>query len=346
MRIAKTVESIALGANPIANRILNRAVPLDEAFVQQVLSLTQFTWHGRRPKTATSLDILSLLVELKNRGARVSIDEYQNRTPWKVVAGQQHVGGTKRYGQIVGLISNRDHLSFSIRIRDESLHLADDQSDERRLRSYMIVDYDGSWNEQWNGFDWEKTDQEIAYLTRRKLLVDGEVSFKDYVHVNRRQSIFGAPYMLLKLLLLRIEDELEFRKAEKSHIEDMQSFEEVRGLPGVQCLATGPSSSISAPTFTVLLNGLACRGEYTPYAYDECVAMIKLLRSILRPQVQFVVRADEAAFYRHGLQRNFVANWIKDTAWVQQTEFSARIQIGDTLSLSYDLGEKEMRVAA
>jgi len=232
MRIAKTVQAIEAGVNPIANRILNRAVPLDEAFVQQVLSLTQFTWHGRNPKTATSLDILSLLVELKRREARVSIDAYQNRTPWKMTAREQHVGGTKRFGKIVDLISHRDHLSFSVRIKDESIHVVDgDQTKTGRNRSYMMVDYDGSWYENWKGFDWEKTDEEVAYLTRRKLLVDGSVSFNDYVHLNRRQSIFGAPYMILKLLSLRIEDELVFRKAEKAHIEDIQSFGEVKGLP-------------------------------------------------------------------------------------------------------------------
>ncbi len=346
MRIAKTVQAIEAGVDPRASRILDRSIPLDQTFVEQMLSLTQFTWHGRKPKTATSLDILSLLVELQRRGARVQIDEYQNRTPWKILSGQQHVGSTKRYGPIVGLVSNQEHLSFSIRIKDESLHVASGQPEENSHRSYMMVDYDGSWHQGWDGFDWDKTDEEVAYLNRHGLLVGDTVAFRDYVHTNRRQSIFGAPYMLLKLILMRIEDELIFRKEEKKNSKDIERFAGDGEPPRCYCVATGPSQSISAPTFKVALNGLSCRGTYESLSYRDCCAMIALLERVLRPQVQFVVRADEAAFYRHGLAGDFVANWITGTSWVRESVDSSYIMLGDTLSLSYHLGEKEKRVAA
>jgi hypothetical protein len=192
---------------------------------------------------------------------------------------------------------------------------------------------------------------ERAYLKRRNLLVDGNVDYEDYIHRNRRQSVMGAPYLLLKLLWQRIEDEILFFEREIKRLQHA----------GVECpkdlesplrfkIAEGDSASVEVPTFTMHLAGVPLAGEYTHVSTDAlgyrlAHRSLTFLSQKLRPTVQFMVRADEVAFYRFGLEQHFVSNWIKGTFWVCTGSQRASIALGDTLRLSYRSGLVEKKVA-
>lgn len=362
MHIAKTVEGIATLENPLANTIMNRESSLTSKLAEQIMSLTQLSYHGRKPKPArdkkghirkTNLDLLSLLADLYKRLARVELSEYENVLPWQAYAGEQHVGGTRRYGRITGLVSHSKHLSFSLQMDDQSvLKSVDGDPTIGANRTYMIADYTGAWSKGWHGFTWDMTSQERAYLERRNLLVDGNVDYEDYVHQNRRQSVMGAPYLMLKLLHQRIEDEIAFFERELKRLERLGFECPVDLVSEIRFkLAQGASQSVEVPTFTMRLDGLSYTGQYTPVSTDElgyrlAHRTIRFLVRELRPIVQFMMRADEVTFYRFGLEQDFVSNWIKGPVWEHSGQQTASIPLGETLSLSYQKGLVEKKVAA
>ena len=362
MHIAKTIEGIATMEHPLVHMIMNRESDVTRKLAQQVMSQTQLSYHGRKPKAAhdkngqvrkTNLDLLSLLADLHKRLARVELTAYDNVLPWQAYAGEQHVGGTRRYGRITGLVSHSEHLSFSLQMDDQSvLKSVDGDPTVGASRTYMIADYTGAWNKGWHGFSWNMNTQEKAYLERRNLLVDGNVDYEDYVHQNRRQSIMGAPYLLLKLLHQRIEDEIKFFEREIKRLEHLGVEQPLDLVSQTRYkIAQGASQSVEVPTFTMRLDGLDYTGEYTPVSNDElgyrlARRTIRFLAHELRPIVQFMMRADEVAFYRFGLEQDFVSNWIKGPQWNHSGAHAARIALGDTLSLSYQKGLIEKKIAA
>jgi hypothetical protein len=361
MHIAKTVLGVASMQNPLVPLIMNRNIPLTREFALMVMRQTQFSYHGRKPKSAhdnkglvrkTNLDLLSLLVDLYKRSARIELTSYDNQLPWQAYAGQQHVGGTKRFGSITGLISHRELLSFSLQMKDESVLKSSGSKPELgAYRNYMIADYQGSWHKGWHGFSWDMNTDEKAYLERRNILVDGNVDYEDYLHLNRRQSVTSAPYLLLKLLWQRIEDEISFFEAEIKRLESLGVERPLDLEPVMRFkIAEGDSASVEVPTFTMRLYGLSFSGEYTTVTTDDlgyrlADRTINFLSHKLRPIVQFMMRADEVAFYRFGLKQDFVSSWIKGSAWNHQGRHSAMIALGDTLRLSYQRGLVEKKVA-
>ena len=52
MRIAKTVEAINTMEHPLVRTIMNRESALTRELAESVMSQTQFSYHGRRPKPA------------------------------------------------------------------------------------------------------------------------------------------------------------------------------------------------------------------------------------------------------------------------------------------------------
>jgi len=103
----------------------------------------------------------------------------------------------------------------------------------------------------------------------------------------------------------------------------------------------------------VLLNNIeniAHTGEYTPVSTDDlgyrlAHRTITYLSHKLSPTVQFMMRVDEVAFYRFGLEQNFISNWIRGSYWMHEGTDYASIALGETLRLSYQKGLMEKKVA-
>ena len=158
MHTANTLAAVAAKTHPLVAQIMDRNFVLSREFIRIVMRQSQFSWHGRKPKPAlvkgsvrkTNLDLLSVLMELYYRKAEIELAAYENKLPWSVTAGEQHVGGTKRYGPIVGFAAHRELLSFSVTINDRSVFRAENEQFGAE-RNYMIADYDGSWHKGWHG---------------------------------------------------------------------------------------------------------------------------------------------------------------------------------------------------
>ena len=360
MYIAKTVQDVANQSDPMVATIVNREHEINRAFIDRAISLTQFSWHGRRPIPAFDpkgdprdhdLDLLSVMVELAKRQAYVKLPGYSNMLPWQVVAGEQHVG-TDRYGKILRLVSHREHLSFSVQIQDESLYQHSDAS-FGAPRTYSMVDYNGVWHQGWRGINWRFAEDEAEFFQKRHLLHDGELGFKYYVHPHRRQSFGSRAYLILKLLWQRLEDEARFYSEEKKRLACLGISVPLDLIKtSAPVLERGESRNAFVQRFVMKLSGPEFRSEYESVSEDEAGYRLAHERwqeivYDLQPLVQFVVRANEAAFYCYGMEGNFTPWWIKGPEWEYNPQSKwTSLHITDGLSLSYVTDEVPKQVAA
>lgn len=327
VRLAESVREVVTLEHPTAAAIMNRNQPVTEELVDAVVNAAIFTWEGRNPAPAldedgnfqgTDLDLLSFLVPIARRGAIIEIPQYERRRQQVVRASERKIG-SNQFGPVVGLVSNREVFSFSVRLWDGTIAKTDPVTGRETMgayRNYMIVDVDGHWYSGWSEVVFKPDVAENAFLTERGLWTGNTVVFQNYIHPNRWQSVFGAPYFLLKMLSERLGDEASFYRAEAKRLQG-------KGItfPKGECgdgyeppESVGETRAIEVETVETVLDQPEYSGEYTP-AEETREGLIlayerqKLLTYTLRPQVQFVLRADEAAYYRYGAGR--VAPWHK-----------------------------------
>ncbi len=331
--LAKSVSAVANLSNQYAKDILDRSIEIDEEFVNSILSQSVFSWEGRNPKPAldengnfqvTDLDLLSFLMPLVARGAVIEIPKYQSRR--KVVRKEnERKVGTTSFGKLTGLTSNKDVLSFSARLFDQSIITKNIETEEESVgapRNYMLVDCDGHWYDGWNKLVWDPSAKENDFLTKNDLWTGSSVCFEHYVHPNRKQSIFGAPYLLLKMLSKRLTDEASFYRQEVDRLIQLGLKLPIgEQAPYVKTTSEGTTKKIAVETLEMVLDMPTMAGEYpeVPETVAGLVAAYrkqKYLTYTLKPLVQFVIRADEAAFYRFGHEKQFVATWMKGRSWI------------------------------
>ncbi len=366
-RVAKTVLRIAEGRNPLANRILDRTVELCESVALQTIRQTKFGWPGRRPRMSrvhngkSDMDLFSFLVPLllSPNQTVIELPDYKSRLPRRTFAEERHLGST-RFGVLSGLVSHRSFLSFSVKMRDQTVAVREHGSESDSLgseRTFMLVDYNGVWQPGFAGIAWQPGQAESEFRTRYRLATPGtKDGFAYYVHPNRRESIFGAPYLLLKLLSMRIEDELEFCRSEQKRLHVTHASGSDARSDGRTIVDVGPRTGVMMPTFTVELRGTKFRGAYAPFETSDAGraivrGRIQFLANRLRPLVQFIVRADEVAFYTFGRTNDYVAPWIKGAPWehVRSNDpyrSKAHFSFTNELCLSYKTDMVSQEVAA
>lgn len=332
---AKSVRAVATLEDRVAESIMNRSFTIDGDFVRQAVNGAIMSYKGRSPRPAldakgmfqaTDLDLLSFLVPLMERRAVVEIPVYENRRQ-RVQKEHERKIGHNSFGRVTGLTSNQDVFSFSVRLFDQTIAVCDAKTEVEMTganRNYMLVDVDGSWHLGWKEIVFNPTATENAFLTEYGLWTDNTVRFQYYVHPNRRQSIYGAPYLRLKLLSARLSDEASFYRSEVKRLEALGFTlpEDVKGPVGV-VEAVGNTQSIQVETMEMAFDMPNFSGAYVPVVTSEaglCEAYLrqKYLTYTLRPLVQFVVRADEAAFFRFGAKNGFVAPWMQGMVWQEK----------------------------
>lgn len=330
--IAKSVRSVANLTNEYAYAIMDRSVILDEDFVNEVLNCSIFGWEGRSPRPAldrngnfkgTDLDMLSFLVPVVKRGAVIEIPRYENRRR-KVSKVNERKVGDIRFGNATGLISNKDVFSFSVRIFDRAIvkkNFTDGSEIVGADRNYMIVNCNGHLYNGMNRIVFDLSAKENAFLLENGLLTEDAVYFKNCVHPNRRQSIYGAPYLLLKMLSLRLADEARFYRKEVERLEALgivlPENEKTHSAP---ILYEGDSKIIRVESLEAELVLPGFKGRYKKVSNTQA-GLVKAhqrqkhLACTLRPMAQFVVRADELAFYHFGYSTGFIAHWMAGSSW-------------------------------
>ncbi|MFM2423808.1 MAG: hypothetical protein RLZZ70_195 [Candidatus Parcubacteria bacterium] len=348
--LAKSVAAVINGTDSVAKHILDRSTPLTEEFVRDVLSLLQIGYPGRRPRALvdrkgrprpTDMDLASFLVHLMQKPTVLELPAYTTALPRQVCTGDRHLDG-RRHGHLLALSSHREHLSFGVTIEDMSImhRTAKEEDTLGRPSTFLIVSYQGIWHQGWKGISWKFRSDEEQFRNRYDLSTDtNHQGYQYFVHPNRRHSIFSRAHLLLKLLWLRIEDELR----------QLPMAPDTANVPA-PASKVGPAKSEMVPTFTMQLTGLPLSGEYQTITADAVQTKVRWLTK-MRTQVQFYVRANEFAFYQYGREKDFVAHWIRNGSWQHlptndQYRHHAVLQLGDGVSLSYTVDLVSKSVAA
>lgn len=353
--LAKTVAGVVHGTDSIATKIRNRAELITYNFVHDVMSLLEIGYPGRRPRLPvdskgrprpTDMDLASFLVGLTTKPTIIELPAYTALTPRIETVGQRHLS-PQRYGKLLSLSSHREQLSFGVTIEDMSIsHRSAREEDSLGApRTFNIISYDGVWHEGWRGISWQFRKDEMDFRERYDLLTDANhQGYQYFVHPNRRHSMFSRAHLLLKLLWYRLDDEIDYwTKNVLGRAEPI--------TPEIS--HREHSKSVLVPVFVVELKGLPLFGEY-PTLHDDTnehiMNRVRFLRQ-MRTRVQFLVRANEYAFYLYGRRNDYVAGWIRDGHWQHRRQTSvyrddATLTLSSTVSIRYTIDTVSKLVAA
>lgn len=330
INFADSVKGVITLDHPYAKAIMDRQKEVDQETIDAVLGQSLFSWEDRHPRPAldengnfqcTDLDLLSFLAPFADRRAVIEISRYRNRRKIVVRDNERRIGSSK-FGPVTGITSNKDVFSFSVRIFDGSVVVKDPVTELETVgahRNYMLVDCDGHWYDGWDRIVWDPTRSENDFLTKNGLWTGNTVYFKNYVHPNRWQSIFGAPYFLKKMLVSRLDDEAGFYRQEMKRLEDGGiTLPEGEKKPYVPSIHEGKTESVKVGSLEALLDLPDFSGAYasvpaTQAGLVDAYRRQKHLTWTVKPAIQFVIRANEAAYYRYGEGR--VANWMGTRSW-------------------------------
>ncbi|TSC67497.1 MAG: hypothetical protein G01um101466_699 [Parcubacteria group bacterium Gr01-1014_66] len=367
IKLADTVKEVVLLKNEYAAAIMDRNMRIDEGFVAAIMGQSLMTWEGRNPGPAldsdgnfqgTDLDLLSFLMPIADRKAVIEIPRYRNRRKIVRRANERKIG-SNQFGAVTGLASHKDALSFSIRLYDQTIVRRDPATHRERtgaFRNYMIVDCDGHWYDGWDRICWSPTAEENRFLSEKSLWTDNSVIFKYYVHPNRWQSVFGAPYFLQKMLLERIDDEAQFYRSEVKRLQSMDILfpSEQGGSFYTPPVSEGETKPISVQTIEMILDIPEFLGAYTPMeenskGLQNAYSRQKFLTYTLKPFIQFCTRANEAAYYHFG--QGQVASWMQGRTWVEWKPSKGRTQwhmmrLGVDMALRYRIRIMTQQVSA
>ncbi len=348
IKIAGSVKDVITLRNPYAQDIVDRGTGLTEEIYQAILAQSIFSWEGRNPAPAldldgnfqgTDLDLLSFLVPMAEYRAVIEIPHYRNRRKVVRKANERKIG-TNQFGPINALISNQKVFSFSVRIIDNTIVRLSATTGRETLgawRNYMIVDCDGHWYDGWDRIVFNPIAEENSFLSEKGLWTGNAVYFTNYVHPNRWQSVFGAPHLLQKILIERLDDEAHFYREEMKRLEamgiHMPSGDREAYVPAV---SEGATEKIEVATMEMSVVTNALHGAYpsvanTQQGLIQAYNRQKKLTYSEKPRVQFVTRANEAAYFQYGL--GDVAHWMGGRLWIsikeKRTEWNQMVLSND-----------------
>ncbi len=366
--MTEAMQGVVDGTESYSAIIKNRAKPIDEGFIDRILALSVFDWSGRTPSlliddhgdiVGHDFDFSSMFVPLSQRRAVIEIREYQNRRPLVMKVGMRKIGSLS-FGPLTRLVSNQEAFSFSVHIRDHSIAMERDGKEELGFpMNYLVIDVDGTWYTGFETIHFRPDAPENKFLFEQNLLKDGTLSFKYFVHPNRYQSIFSAQYIRLKMLVERLDDEAQFYRAELKRLED-------KGIkpnkpPSDEIDYEGESKKVTVTAFKAEIDMPDLLGTTADYALPggdtitRAQAAYDRQRAIThswKPRVQFVIRANEYAYWLHGMKDNKLPPWAKlltierdfkpkgaRTTW-------SRIPISEEVALRFRVYEKSEKVAA
>jgi len=264
---------------------------------------------------ATDLDLACFLYELAKRGSVINLPEYKAKKAKRIREDQQIVSQYNRHGKIVGLNSNKDFFSFSIKIIDENVIGEDKVGD---FRNFMLTNYTGRWYDGWKEIEFVSTMNENKWLIENKLLTGNKIYFRNFVAPNRWTSFFGHHYALTKILLDRLDDESRYYA---SQIKAMQDS----GIKFPEWGGPAPSFPYDKekgvwrkfPAVEVRVQYPDITGQYPKYEFNQ-ENMIELYRRrkhfvyTLAPRLRFMTRATELA---HSQNPDRMPFWIKGGKW-------------------------------
>ena len=319
--IAQTLMSVNI--HPVTTDIIHRDCDLTST-IKEIQSWWGYNLFGRKPGAAyydemgnlqmTNLDMVCFLWELSKRNSVINIPEYKSRRTGKSRTDQKISSKNNRHGEIIGLQSNKNFFSFSVKIKDMNIIGEESVGD---FRTFMITDLDGSWYDGWKSIQFTPTIKENSWINENKLFTENTIYFKNFISPNRWTSFFGHHFFITKLLIERLEEESKFcRSAYKNILKDGINFPDSTGPVSYSYSEKTKGVKRKYNAFEVKLQHSSFVGEYqTPESNQKNLVDLyikqKNYRSILA-SLRFMTRATEFSHYNN--PQNF-PSWIKNTNW-------------------------------
>jgi hypothetical protein len=310
--------------HPVAVAILNRENSIDRA-IDEVESWWGYDLFKRKPGRAyydeqgnfhtTDLDLACFMYELSRRGAVINIPRYKSMRANVQREDQQLASKYNRHGKIIGLNSNKDFFSFSIKVIDENV-IGEDQVGD--FRNFALTDLTGEWYKGWHRIEFSPTLKENRWLHEKELFTGNTIYFKNFIAPNRWTSFFGHHYALTKMLLDRLEDESKFYASEIKRLqaegitfpkgEGPREFVPYTKEKGVRKSFTAFEVRVQYPE----IEGKYSKSDSTQEMLVELYNRRKYFVYTLAPRLRFMTRAAEYAHFKNANRMPF---WIQNNKW-------------------------------
>ena len=190
---------------PVVKSVMCREIDVLTRVVPRIVRDFTSDLMRRKPKGGNDVDLLTFLVAIASRNAIVVLPEYHNTRPTQRKADEL-VLPANRHGRMIAVVSNAKTFRFSIRVLDANVMTT---STIGAPRTFTLTDSDGKLATNWSSMMFMPTAEENRFLRRYGLVgSDGSVPFTRTVHPNRWTSMFGRTYVLAKILLDRLSDEI------------------------------------------------------------------------------------------------------------------------------------------
>jgi hypothetical protein len=273
---------------PIVRSTMNREVEVMTRVLPRLMREFTSDLTKRRPKPG-DLDLLTFLVAIAGRGTVIVIPEYHATRPTVRKAGEL-VLPANRHGKITAIVANAKTFRFSIRIEDANVMTTDKIG---APRTFTLTDFNGQIASNWDCMQLLPTASENRFLVSHGLVqADGRVPFTRTVHPNRWTSMFGRSYILGKILLDRLSDEIKHRMPER---ERRDLLDEVADeTDGDYRSVREAGKKIKVQSLEVKVVHDVFLGEYRPTT--DVGVRLSTLRSA-RERLQVATRAVELAYY-------------------------------------------------
>jgi len=310
--------------NPLMRAIQDRRTDLRDT-IQKVQGFWNYDLFSRKPGPAyrdgvfvgTDLDLACFLYALVDRKAVIKLPTYQALRARTKTEGQMLSSKHNRHGQILSLVSNQHTFVFSVRLMDMNVMTTGKVGD---YRNFAITDFTGDWYDGWHVIEFLPTAKENSFITDNDLWSGNRISFKNFVHPNRWTSFYGQYYFITKALIARLKDECKFIRA---LIKDMEAHGVKWPDHGDGARKEWPQTTkeagkkIKVSAFEVEIDLPDPVGSYLGAAFttENMVHKQEILDTYRRAvaQLQFMTRATELAFYKHGSGK--LPAWIKNAEW-------------------------------
>lgn len=345
--VAKTLGNIL--ENPTMQFIMDRSLPLTD-----VVDLVQKYWtvnmYTRKPGPAlvdgifegTDLDLAVFLSGLADRGAVLNLPKYKSMKPTTLREGERLSSKENRHGKILGLVSNKEVFSFSLRILDMNVMTSEAVGEPR---TFSLTTPDGNWYEGWDRIEWDPSAAENKFLTENDLWTGNKVIFKYFVHPNRWISMYGQHYFITKALIERLTEQASdhFKQIQKMQSEGINypSSGEVGAQKEWAKSTKEEGKSVKFESLEVEVD-FPMNGEYPQLESNQenLVALTeerRLWNNTVIPNLRFACRITEYAFYKYGIKKEGgekMPAWLSGgTTWEREFKFPKKQIKWDRLKL-------------
>lgn len=326
MTAKKTIaESLLfLLTHPVAVAVMNRENDISEA-IEEAQSWWGYDLFKRKPGRAyydeqgnfhtTDLDLACFMYELSRRGAVINIPVYKSMRAAVQREDQQLSSKYNRNGQIIGLNSNKDFFSFSIKVIDQNVIGEEKVGD---FRNFALTDLTGEWHRGWQRIEFSPTLKENRWLHEKELFTGNTVFFQNFIAPNRWTSFFGHHYVLTKMLLDRLEDESKFYNSEiKAMLAEGIEYPEGEGPAPFRPYTKEKGVRKSFTSFEARIQYPPIEGKYPAVEHNQenLVALYNKRKGYvynIAPNLRFMTRAAEYSHFKNPKRMPF---WIKNAKW-------------------------------